>query len=386
MKQTKLRNDRVVCKWVWGVGLLILALGSCAESSNMSGSGVKSENPAGSGDSDVKTKGKATDSPLVPGAERAELQRYTESFTVQLLEETRVVERPVDMLWVIDGSASMVPKVTAVAQGLEAFAKAMNKDTVTSKLKVTVIGPLEQSMVQKLKSAGVHIVQSSVHSYDQLPVAASYLSSDYTQYHLRAADCGDTASAVPPTSLLAAHPQSTFFRNQAALKIIVVVSDGGECPCWQESSSGVITHEPVHVCFSRFMEGLGYDDGSLRFYGFVDLDLPSTTTGPVVNIQGTNKDYHNLVSEWGGKLWNISGSAAKKWGKVLAEAQKELVRDLLKKVFTLEQEAKVVVSVKVGDKTLEKADFHAAGGKLHITTSEVSAGDKVEVVYLGDKE
>ena len=329
--------------------------------------------------------------------ETTELHRHTQSFTVQA-SETQVA-RPVHMLWVVDTSGSMRDEVQAVSEGLASFASGLGGSGESS-IKVSILGNLERfspGISEKLQKAGIHTVLTGVSSYDQLSVIASYLSPDqYREYGLvqDPAECeADAPSQVPPASVLSDHPDEKFFKDPKAFKVIVVVSDEGECSCnvplgvaerERLGTGGKVRPELASKCLIRLMSDLGYDSSTLRFYGFLNLDFPASPT----SLGGfrVNRAYKHLASDWGGKLWHVSNIPPEKWQDVLAEAQSTILSEVLQNVFTLEAPVAEIQEVKVEGVVLAESAYYADAGKLHINASEVKKGSEVEVVYLSKQK
>ena len=303
-----------------------------------------------------------------------DLIKRTESFSVASAS-SKEVSRPVHMLWAVDSSGSMSDEVAAVQKGLSAFVSGL-KSAPASHVEVTLIG----AGISVQPQPGIHIVGSPVLSYDQLPVLASYLSPDYERYGLTANRCsGDGASQVPPSSSLSSHPSSSFFKDKAALKVIVVVSDEGECDCG--ANKDVLASE----CFLKFMAQQVDDPSRLRFYGFLNGDLRGARIGNGDDHLKNNSAYDHLISEWGGEKWHISNIPPEQWSNVLKEAQESLTQEVMQRVFSLKFPVSKVIKVVLGGKELSKGDYYVAGGKLHITSSRVKKGDVVEVVYGSPK-
>ena len=316
------------------------------------------------------------------------LHRHTQSFTVQASETQ--ASRPVHMLWVVDTSGSMSDEVQAVSKGLASFASGLG-GAKESSVKVSILGHLLPGTSKELQKAGIHIVPTTVKSYDQLPVAASYLSPDqHSKYGLVANQCsGDRSSQIPPTLRLSDHPDEKFFKDPKALKVIVVVSDEGECACKLPPGPGrpslSLREELASKCLIRFMSDLGYDSATLRFYGFLNLDFPASSEHATGGAS-INRAYKHLVSEWGGKLWHVSNIPPEKWQDVLAEAQSTLLSEVLQNVFTLEAPVEEIKEVKVEGVVLEESAYYADAGKLYITASEIKKGSEVEVIYLSKQK
>ena len=323
----------------------------------------------------IEKKNRSSDDTTPPTPSK-DFTKRTESFSVASAG-SKEVGRPVHMLWAVDSSVSMREELAAVQKGLNAFVSGL-KSASASHVEVTLIG--QGISVQPQPS--IHIVDSKVRSYDQLPVLASYLSPDYARYGLTASRChGDSASLIPPKSTLSSHPSPSFFKDKAALKVIVVVSDEGECNC------GVNRDVLASECFLKFISEQVDDLSRLRFYGFLNvglIGLPPARGESFYPSRG-NSAYDHLISALGGQKWHISNVPPEQWSNVLKETQESLTQEVLQRVFSLKFPVSKVLKVVLGGKELSKGDYYAAGGKLHITSSRVKKGDVVEVVYESPK-
>lgn len=296
----------------------------------------------------------------------------------------------VDMIWVIDNSASMTKGADNVRKNVEAFARTIEAG---SDLRIALISKKDSfeldtqvQLPDSLRNFGLQ-VDFLVHSYNPMLVAAAATcTSEDTQ---RDAFCRTVAANSRYEKVVGSLQE--FLRPESQKVFIFVTDDdssyqyGAQVQFDSENRSGYeierrsLVENQDYVTketFQKRVRAAYGENASFKVFGFLALPGPKTCQFRV------SQTYISLVESSGGQYYDICSSD---WSRSFASLSQE-VFDYINNEYSLVNVARVrVVGVTLNGKVLQAGrDYNVVGSRVTLEKSLVQAQGnyQVEISYV----